>query len=108
MPFYLLLFQLKNCDSVENLKFTLAGCPNGTPLSVAKLILSWKFNNQLCIYWLDDEFVSPERTEQVKAMEGVHDFQELSEITTTIYHPEWKYEDLFIENIFSNILKQNT
>lgn len=106
MPFFLLTLFPNESKEVQDLQYVLAQTPNGTPLCCATRILSEKLKGTSRIYWLDDKYATHSRIEMIKSLPGVEKFRELSEISVTINDPDWKYNDNFIDELFSDIISR--
>lgn len=103
MPFYLLT--LDEYDT-EELSFVLLQSPNGTPLCGAQAIRTPKLLGPLRIYWLEDEFATPDRIEKIGLLKGVKEFTPLHILNTdlSIYDNEWLWEDNYIQHVFANVI----
>ena len=104
MPFYLLT--LDEYDT-EELSFVLSQSPNGTPLCGAQAIRTPKLLGSLRIYWLEDEFATPDRIEKIGLLNGVKECRKLGEISESIYDGEWLWEDNYIQHVFANVMDEN-
>jgi hypothetical protein len=93
MPFFVLEFNKKECQVVENLKHTLAHSPNGTPLCCGNIIYT---TDKTWVYWFDSELTTAERLNSIRSLEGVATFYELPNVITSIYDPCWVWETDYI------------
>ena len=101
MSFYLLTLDESDLEKMKQLSFLLLQSPNGTPLCGAQAIRTPNLVGVTRIYWLDDEFATPHRIEQICLLDGVKLFRKLSEFSVSIYDREWLWEDDYIEKIFA-------
>ena len=104
MPFFLLKLFPIELQEVQDLQYALAQTPNGTPLCCATPILSQKLLGRLRIYWMENEYATHSRVEMIKSLAGVEMFTELSDIPVTINDPDWKWDNHFIDELFSDII----
>ena len=106
MPFFVL--RLNNNPNCANaLKHSLEHSPNGTPLCCAQAIHTPRLSNDTLVYWLNDEHATLERIDKVRLLDGVEMFEELN-LSTSIYDPDWKWEDDYIESKIIPILPTET
>jgi hypothetical protein len=94
MPFYILKFKIHS-EEADALKDILAHSPNGTPLCCAQAILTATLCDDTRVYWIDNKYASPERTVEVKSLQGVETFKEL---------PYWTYDDHYTESVLETAL----
>lgn len=102
MPFFVL--QL-NEDSDE-LKSTLLGFPNGTLLDTMCAIRTDSLMGYLRVYWLEPHQVTLESIDRVRALVGVDNFQEILDISISIHDKEWKWNDIYINDKFKQIINK--
>lgn len=105
MPFYLLILEEMDTETMEKFSFVLLQSPNGTPLCCVPAIRTPELLERgLRIYWLDEVFATPQRIEKISSMKEVKEFRKLSEITVGIYDREWLWEDEYINRVFANVI----
>lgn len=104
MPFFILRIDNVCTDKIRTLKFTLAQSPNGTPLSSAQAIWTPNLSQNIRAYWM--EYATSSRIEEIRSLEGVKSFDELKEITATIYDASWRYESNYIDQIFLPVVER--
>jgi len=84
--------------------FNLAGVPSGTLLTHAQHIRAPIIPNNKWIVWLNKEKILyfDEEYNNLSKMKGIKSIKELDEIKISIYDTEWKWEDMYINNIVAN------
>lgn len=107
MPFYLLTLDESDLEKMKHLSFLLLQSPNGTPLCGAQAIKTPNLLGALRIYWLDNDFATPYRIEQICLLDGVKSFRKLSEISVSIYDSEWLWNDNYIDNVFAKYVNDD-
>ena len=100
MPFFVLRLDNVCTDKIRALKWTLAQSPNGTPLCCGQAIWTPNLSQDIRVYWICDAYATAARIQKIRSLEGVKAFDELEEITVTIYDPSWRYENNYIDQIF--------
>ena len=102
MPF----FVLRLCplhEENEDLIWSLAQSPNGTPLCCAQPIWTRNMSGLMRLYWLNDKDITSKRLREISSMSGVERFDRL-EVSWSIHDSDWIYEDDFIDQRFLPIL----
>lgn len=105
MPFFILRIDNVCTDKIRALKFTLAQSPNGSPLSCGQAIWTPNLSQNIRVYWMDHAYATSTRIQEIRSLEGVKAFDELKEITMTIYDPSWRYERNYIDQTFLPVVE---
>lgn len=88
-------FFLLKCSN-NYIRDTLLHSPNGTPIDVAQLVYC---SNDFCIYWLDNEFITKKRLDNIRKIIEIESFEEIKDINISIDDIQWN--DTFIQNLFN-------
>ena len=89
------------------LNHMLASSPTGIPLDLGQHIYStslYELNPLWCVYWLDSEHITDYNIRLIKHTKGIDDFVEITDLTITIYDPEWSFDDEYVDSIFTKYL----
>ncbi len=107
MPFYALTFT-RDLQKQTLLKHILAQSPNGTPLCFANanfIYTELLMNGDIWVCWLDNEYVTPERLDSIRSLDGVVAFYEIDGVPVTIHDSSWTWNDNYINAILLPHLK---
>ena len=105
MSFFLLKID-PNYVHLSELLFMLGSTPNGNVLGSSRAIFSPSLKGFTRIYWIDEWSITEHNINLVREFGGVTCFEKVDGIPVTIYDPEWRYEDDYIENLFLPIINK--
>ena len=105
--FYLIEFNNIESEATQQLKFELAGIPNGTILSHAQHIRVTKLPSNKWIVWInkDNVFEYDRQYEDFINIPGIKSFIELNNIQQNPNNKDWLWDDDYINGVFNNYIE---